>query len=152
MHHLEEIGYSLLDLSGQQTDPFDALPLYPSTEACAAWKSYIYRETLRRTVLSLYQFVAICRVLSGRLEHCASRLSRGNIVTVSAHLWQAESAFDFALAWNSQEHFLIHDLDFTELLKNGRSEDVDEFTKTMLVGLHGVDNVRGWLYTKGGCL
>ncbi|KAJ8112636.1 hypothetical protein OPT61_g5038 [Boeremia exigua] len=152
LHHLEQIGCLLLQLSSEQADPSGPLPLYPSTRAHTAWRSYIFRETLRRTVLSLYQFVAICRILFGRLENCAPRLSRGSKVTISAHLWRAESAFEFAMVWNREPHFLVYDLDFTDLLRDGRPDDTDEFAKTMLVGIQGIDDVRGWLYNKGGTL
>ncbi|KAH6616693.1 hypothetical protein C7974DRAFT_50364 [Boeremia exigua] len=152
LHELEQVGCLLLNMSAQQTDSFDPLPLYPSATAHTAWKSYIFRETLRRTILSLYQFVTICGMLFGRLGHCAPTLSPGNRVMVSAHLWGAETAFDFAKAWNKERHFLVHDLDFTDLLENGRPDDIDDFAKTMLVGLQGIDEIRGWFYTKGGTL
>lgn len=150
--HLDEVGYALLGLSSEQTDCLDSLPLYPSATAHTAWKSYIYRETLRRTVLSLYQLVTLSRMLLGRPNKCAPSLSRGNYVTLSAHLWQAKSAFDFAMAWNEKQHFLVYELDFTHFLTHGQPEDLDGFAKTMLVGLHGIDDIKGWLYERGGAL
>jgi hypothetical protein len=150
MPHLEEVGNLLLNLSTQQTDPIDPLPLYPSAAARTAWKSFVLRETLRRTILSLFQSVALCHMLCGRLGSCAPHLSRGNKVTLSAHLWSAKNAFDFAIAWNEKKHFLVHDLDFTEVLNDAQPDDIDDFAKTMLVGLLGYDDVKGWFYTKRG--
>lgn len=148
--HLEEVGSTLLDLCRQEVDPTGTLPLYPSTIAQNAWRFYILRETLRRIVLSLYQFLAICHLLLGRRDTCAPDLARGHTVTLSAHLWRAGSAFDFAVAWNTKKHFVVRDLDFTEVLRDAQPDDVDEFGKTMLVGLQGVDDVKGWFYTRGG--
>lgn len=147
VHHLEKVGSVLLDLSCQQSDSDVSLPLYPSTTAHAAWTSYIFRETLRRTVLSLYQLLTVCALLLGRPKACAPSLSRGNSVTISAQLWRAKSSFEFATIWNKKHHFLVHDLDFSEFLRDGKPDDVDEFAKTMLVGLYGIDHVQGWLHT-----
>lgn len=152
INQLEDVGYALLSLSSQQTDSLDQLPLYPSATAHTAWKSFIFRETLRRTVLSLYQLVALSRMLLGRPNECAPNLSRGNYVTLSTHLWRAKSAFDFAMAWNEQHHFLVHELDFTNFLANGRPDDIDDFAKTMLVSLHGIDDMKGWFHERGGVL
>ncbi|KAJ4992993.1 ADP-ribosylation factor 1 [Stagonosporopsis vannaccii] len=150
--HLEESGHALLGLSNQQMDSHDPLPLHPSATAHAAWKSFIFRETLRRTVLSLYQLLTLSRMLLGRIHECAPDLSQGNYVTLSAHLWRAKSAFDFAVAWNKRQHFLVHELDFTEFLANSRPDDIDEFSKTMLVALHGIDDMKGWFHERGGAL
>ena len=73
-------------------------------------------------------------------------------MTFSAQLWRAKSAFDFALAWNKKQHFLVCDLDFTEVLRDAQPDDIDDFAKTMLVGLQGIDDVKGWLYNRGGIL
>jgi hypothetical protein len=148
--HFEEVGSALLGLCRQEVDPVGPLPMYPSATARNAWRSFILRESLRRTVLSLYQFLAICHLLLGRRDTCIPILARGSKVTLSAHLWRAESAFDFAVAWNERKHFVVHDLDFTEVLKDAQPDDIDDFAKTMLVGLQGIDDVKGWLYTRGG--
>lgn len=149
--HLEQAGQSLHHLSSQQTNPIGSkLPVYPSTAARAAWKTFQFQETVRRTTLSLFQFLALCHLLCGRNESCAPSLARGNEVTLSAHLWNAKSAFDFAVAWNEKSHFLVKDLDFSEVMRDAEPDDVDDFAKMMLVGLMGIDDVRGWFYMKGG--
>ena len=71
-------------------------------------------------------------------------------MTLSSHLWRAESAFDFAVAWNEKKHFVVCDLDFVEVWRDAKPDDLDEFAKTMLVGLQGVDDVKGWFYKRGG--
>ncbi|KAF3037309.1 hypothetical protein E8E12_001906 [Didymella heteroderae] len=138
--HLEEVGSVLLDLCRQEVEPTGPLPLYPGTAARSAWRSFIRRESLRRTLLSLYQFVALCHLLLGRRDACAPSLAQGNKMTLSAHLWRAESAFDFAVVWNEKKHFVVHDLDFTEVLRDAQPDDIDDFANTMLVGLQGIDD------------
>jgi hypothetical protein len=149
---MEEIGSALIPFAAIQVDPMGALPLYPSTHARAAWKAYMFRESIRRTILCLYHFGALCHLLRGSDMPCNNQLALGNRVTLSAHLWNAKSAFEFGVAWNDENHYLVEDLDFTEVMRGARPEDVDVFAKMIMVGLQGEDDIRGWLYTRGGIL
>ncbi|KAH7380027.1 hypothetical protein BKA66DRAFT_370350, partial [Pyrenochaeta sp. MPI-SDFR-AT-0127] len=149
---LELLGNALIVIAAGQTDATGSLPLYPATAARASWKSFIFRESLRRTVLSLFQFTAVCHLLRGQLKACLHALAYGSKVTMSAHLWNAKNAFDFAIAWNERKHFLVKELDFTEVLRDADPDDVDIFAKMMLVGLQGIDDIKGWFYIRGGTL
>jgi hypothetical protein len=73
-------------------------------------------------------------------------------LTISAHLWNAKTAFDFALAWNSRKHFTVIELDFTEVLRDAMPDDIDIFGKMMMISLKGEDDIKGWFYTRGGIL
>jgi hypothetical protein len=149
---LEDVGAVLLPIAAEEVDLPASLPLYPSTAARSAWKSFIFRESARRTVLSAFHITVIYTLLSGQPRTCAHELSLKNRVTLSAHLWKATSAFDFAMAWNSKKHFVIKELDFTDVLRNAQPDDLDEFANMMLIGLQGIDDIRGWYYTRGGIL
>jgi hypothetical protein len=150
--HMEAAGEALLDLMTQEVDDTGSLPLYPSTAARASWTAYIFRESLRRTVLSLFHFVAMCYLLRGQLASCNDHLAVGSRLTFSAQLWNAKTAFDYAVAWNEKRYLIVRDLDFTEVLKSAMPEDVDTFAKMMLIGIQGEDDIRGWFYTRGGTL
>jgi hypothetical protein len=150
--HLEDVGALLLPIAAEKTDALGLLPLYPSGAARSAWKSYIFRESVRRTALSLYHVTVVFNLFSGRMNRCDYELALNNRVTFSAHLWKAESAFDFAVAWNEKRRFLIKELDFTDVLESAQPDDLDVFAKMMLVGLQGIDDTRGWFYTRGGTL
>ena len=56
------------------------------------------------------------------------------------------------MAWNDKNHFLVKELDFTEVLRVAQPDDLDVFANMMLVGLQGIDDVRGWYHTRGGAL
>jgi hypothetical protein len=71
-------------------------------------------------------------------------------VVISAPLWTAKSPFEFAKAWNEKKRFIVKSLDFQEVLKEADAQDVDVFGRMMMVGVMGVDDVRGWIYTRGG--
>lgn len=149
---LEAVGGLLLNIAAQQVDPTAQLPVYPATTARSAWRSYVFRESVRRTLLSLFHISAITSLVQGQLQACSHDLQFGNKVTVSAHLWNATDAFEFAVAWNTKKHFLVKELDFTEVLKDAGPGDVDLFSKMILVGLRGLDDVRGWFYMKGAVM
>lgn len=150
--HLEETGYALISLCKEQVEASGPVPLYPMTVARASWHAYIFRESLRRTVLSLHHLLTICSLLRGQLKSCSKQLGLGGKLTISTQLWNAKTAFEYALAWNNQRHFLVHELDFAEVLKEAMPDDIDTIGKMMMIGLQGEDDIRGWFYTRGGCL
>ena len=148
---MEEVGISLNTIVLNELDPSEGpLPLYPSTAARAAWKAFIYRESARRTSLILFHLIALCNLLRGRFSSCSQDLIIGTSVAISAHLWNAASAFEFAVAWNEKKHYLVKGLDFTDVLEQAKCEDVDVFSKMMMTSIMGIDDVRGWCHTRGG--
>jgi hypothetical protein len=94
----------------------------------------------------------MCYLLRGQLASCNDRLAVGSRLTFSAQLWNAKSAFDYAVVWNEKRYLIVRDLNFTEVLKSAMPEDVDTFAKMMLIGIQGEDDIRGWFYTRGGTL
>jgi hypothetical protein len=147
--YLEIIGNMLLVLQIEQTDPSGPLPLYPSSSVCVAWTSFVLRESLRRTILSLFQLITLCGLLRGHYSSCAHNLVQGNKVTMSAYLWNAKNAFEFGVAWNEKEHFLVQELDFTKVLSDAKPDDLDTFARTILVGIKGLDDMKGWFHMRG---
>jgi hypothetical protein len=79
-------------------------------------------------------------------------MSIGLHVTLSAALWEAKSPLEFAIAWNEKNHYLVEELDFSEVLRSANANEVDVFGRMLMVGLMGVDDVRGWFHSKGGNL
>jgi hypothetical protein len=150
IRQLEEVGDVLEHHVRQHADPSGSLPLYPMTEARAAWKSFIFREAARRSLLISFHFLALCNLMRGHLSTCATSRAYGSRVTISAHLWKAPSAFEFAVAWNERKHHLIKDLDFTDMLEVAKADDIDVFGRMLMTGLMGIDDVQGWFHTRGG--
>jgi hypothetical protein len=149
---MNEVAYTLHSLADYQEDSTDSIPLYPSPVARASWTAYIFRESLRRTVLALFHFVTMCQLLRGQLKSCNQDLALGNKMIISAQLWSAKSAFDYAVTWNNQRHFIVKELDFSRVLRDAMPEDIDTLGKMMMISLKGEDDIRGWFYTRGGVL
>jgi hypothetical protein len=150
--HLEDTGLCLRRVCDNELDPIGMLSLYPSTAAQSAWKAYVFRESARRTLLAIFHIVAVCNLLQGRLISCAHSLVSENRITISAQLWGATSAFDFAVAWNANRHYVVKDLDFTNMLEAASAVDVDSFGKMMMASTMGIDDTRGWFHTHGGIM
>jgi hypothetical protein len=149
---MNEVAYALHSLTDYQEDPSCTIPLYPSALARTLWTAYIFRESLRRTVLALFQFVTIYQLLRGQLTLCNEHLALGNKLIISAQLWDAKSAFDYAVIWNNQRYFIVKELDFSGVLRDAMPEDVDTLGKMLMIALQGEDDIKGWFYTRGGVL
>jgi hypothetical protein len=51
--------------------------------------------------------------------------------TVSRPLWEAPSSFDFFQKWKA--YHVVQNFEFEDFVKTGRAEDVDDFSKVLLV-------------------
>ncbi|KAF2500918.1 hypothetical protein BU16DRAFT_499719 [Lophium mytilinum] len=149
--HLEESIYALYTTLQEAEDPpYPALlSLYPAATAREVWCAFILRESSQRTLLTLCQFLVLLHLLQGR-SYCVNHAAVTSKITTSAHLWHASSTIEFASAWNEKRHFLVADLDFTEVLEGAGPEDIDVFGRMILVTILGRDDMLGWFAERGG--
>jgi hypothetical protein len=136
-------------LQNEADDTFSPIPLYPASAARSAWKSFIFRESCRRTLIVHLHCLMLCYLLRNRLS-CNEDIAMGTRVTISARLWKASSAFDFAVVWNEKKHVLVNDCDLTQVLESAQLEDLNVFERMMMVGYMGMDDVKGWFHTRRG--
>lgn len=117
------------------------------------WESWVLHESARRTVLFTFYFIQIYKLLQGdRQLQCDGKLGLDHAWYLSAYLWNAQSAFDFAVAWAESQHFIIDNLDFSWALSHAQPGDVDQFGRMLLVTVLGIDGVKAWFHTRGACL
>ncbi|KAJ5168935.1 uncharacterized protein N7482_004529 [Penicillium canariense] len=117
------------------------------------WEWWILQESARRTVLLTFYFIQISKVLQGDIPvHCDGKLGLKHAWYMSAHLWNSQSAFDFAVAWAEKEHFVIRDIDFTVALEEARPDDVDIFARMLMVTIVGIDAAKAWFYARGAII
>ncbi|ORX94935.1 hypothetical protein BCR34DRAFT_620034 [Clohesyomyces aquaticus] len=148
--HLEAAAKRLQQYLRQESDPSGSIPLFPSDSARAAWKAFIFRESMRRTMVVLIHFIAVCNLIRGFTSPCSHEDAAGSRLTFSAHLWKATNAIDFALAWNERNHLLVSDMDLAGVLETAAPDDIDVFGRMIMTGIIGIDDVKGWFYTRGG--
>jgi hypothetical protein len=52
---------------------------------------------------------------------------------MSRPLWEAPSSFDFYLIWRNKAYCVMENFEFESFLKTGRGDDVDDFSKILMV-------------------
>lgn len=134
------------------SEPSDLLPLSMGS-ITDFWNSWILQESARRTVLLTFYFLQIYKLLQGKtLAPCDGKLGLEHAWYMSAHLWNAQSAFDFAVAWAERPHFVVYNLDFSSAFLDARPGDIDLFGRMLLVTLIGIDEARAWFHVRGAVL
>ncbi|KAK9354676.1 hypothetical protein V1505DRAFT_386782 [Lipomyces doorenjongii] len=57
----------------------------------------------------------------------------------------SQSALDFAIAWRDKKHFVVTKKNFSEVLHEANSDDLETFGKIMLTAAIGIDEAKEWL-------
>ncbi|KAL1847298.1 hypothetical protein Plec18170_008645 [Paecilomyces lecythidis] len=128
-----------------QTEPMDMIMDF--------WPTWVFQESARRTFLISFFFIQLYRTLRGeRNLQCDGRLGLCHAWYLSSYLWNAQSAFDFAIAWREKRHFLVTDTNIGEVFLEAEPEYYETFGKILLVGFMGIDRAKAWFYSKGGIL
>ncbi|KAJ9137783.1 Regulator of drug sensitivity 1 [Coniochaeta hoffmannii] len=129
------------------------LPLYPIGPAREFWQGWVLQESARRTYMTTFFLLQLYLLLKGDVpKKCDQRLYLCHFWTVSAHLWQARDAFEFALAWRDRRHFVVNNTSIKQVLIEAQGDDVEEFGKMILTTLMGIDETKGWLHSRGATL
>lgn len=149
---LEPAAISLLphiNLDSEATYP-PTLPLYPLDETESFWKAWVLSESLRRTTLFVHQFVACYALVKGATSVDCSDLARFQSWTLSAPLWHARNAVDFAVAWGSKNRLLINVTKCETAFEGAGVDDVCQFGKLLMSSFLGYQQARGWFAARGG--
>ncbi|KAH8911161.1 hypothetical protein BR93DRAFT_964975 [Coniochaeta sp. PMI_546] len=146
-------GHNPFFPSSSAPPPPDSLPLYPIGPAREFWQSWVLQESARRTYMTSFFIQQLYLLLKGDIpKKCDSSLYLCHFWTLSAHLWRARDAFDFALAWRDRRHFVVNNNTIKEVLNEARGDDVEDFGKMILTTLMGIDETKGWLHSRGSTL
>lgn len=119
------------------------------------WDLWVLQESARRTVLFTFYFINIFKLLQANAPvQCNGKygLIGDHALYLSAHLWKAQNAFDFAVAWAERKHFIVYNLDFSSALQNAQPGDLDVFGRMLLVTLLGIDEAKAWFHVRGAIL
>lgn len=89
--------------------PPESLPLYPVGPAREFWRGWLLQESARRTYAATFFLLQLYLVLKGDVpKKCDHKLYLCHFWTASAHLWRAEDAFEFAIAWRDRRHLVVN--------------------------------------------
>lgn len=129
------------------------LSLYPLAPTKAFWTNWILQESARRTLLFSLYFLQAYRIIAGiQPALCDGRSAMCRSLTISSHLWYANSAVAFAQAWNENRYFVVPDCSFEPVIKEAAAEDVDAFGRIMLSSCMGIEEAEGWFAARGSSL
>lgn len=149
--HLNTLTFNLYGfLCSENMENPSSLSIYPLAETHTFWRSWLLHESAQRTMLVAFFLLSTAYLLRGRKSRCQDHAHLTSRLMLSSHLWQAKSAFDFAVAWNEKEHLQMRQLELPRVLERALPEDLDTFGRMHLVAAIGVDDVRGWCRMKGG--
>ncbi len=105
---------------------------YPSRDRPPrGWDAWILLESARRTLVFSCAFVCMNKLLKS--IDVSRSMWRNLRFTASRHLWEAPSSVDFFRAWREKPQYYIRDFDFKDFWSYARPDDLDEFTKVMLM-------------------
>ncbi|PNP85434.1 hypothetical protein FNYG_01263 [Fusarium nygamai] len=157
MPHLEEASNALIPhiAIDEAPEASDLIPLFPASAAQAFWTNWIFQESAKRTLGMINFFMLTYYFMKGESgNRCGQNknIAVNRSVTMSAHLWNAQDAVDFALAWRNEKHFVINVSapNFLEaIIQDAQKDDIDAFGKICLTSLMGLTEAKGWLAMKG---
>lgn len=176
-HFVENVSLkdTLLCISGLPINCLIEDPSSASSGTTDYWHDWIFEESARRTLFLSHLFIRLWQVSQhvnnaqnlttsatksartaekGKLT-CDGRLGLSNswwYWYLSAHLWEAPTRYDFALAYAEKNRFLIKDLDFSQFLTLGQPEDVCLLGKMALSTLMGNEKLQEWYHERGATL
>lgn len=117
---------------GMDTPGSGGAGVFPSRDRPPkSWDTWTLLESARRTLVFSCAFVCMNKMLKSQ---DVSRNMWDNLrFTASRHLWEAPSSVDFFRAWRDKPQYYIRDFDFKDFWSYARPDDMDEFTKVMLM-------------------
>lgn len=118
------------------------------------WAAWVYQESARRTFLVASFFVHIWKMLTGRplSPRWDDEELRRQCWTLSAHLWGAANALDFAAAWRGRKHHVVRRGMIRSTMMGAEAGDVGAFGKMLMTAALGVDETEAWLASMGAKL
>ncbi|VUC22422.1 unnamed protein product [Clonostachys rosea] len=108
------------------------------------WDSWILIESLRRTCITVASFLCMVHILESTIP--PMEIWKANMLfTASKRLWTADTSVEFYQAWREDPQWYIRDNKFDEFWQYARPEDLDEFTRLLLITQAGHDGVEHFM-------
>ncbi|KAJ6780060.1 hypothetical protein PWT90_10600 [Aphanocladium album] len=112
-----------------------------------SWEAWTLLESARRTLLFSCAFVCMNKLLKS--QDVSRDMWNDLRFTASRHLWEAPSSVEFFRAWRDKPQYFIRDFDFKDFWSYARPDDMDEFTKVMLMPQLGMDALEHFMAEDG---
>ena len=126
------------------------LPVFPLTGTEAFWRAWILQESSRRTWLFTTQLALLYSFLTKRKSGACAADAGCRAWCLTAALWRAGNAVDFAAAWGEERRLVARMNRLDEVFREARPADLDDFGRMLLTCYMGEQEARGWMKVKGG--
>lgn len=113
---------------------------------------WVFAESVRRTIVMAHSVMKVYEMMKGsdtkgrfivaypmdyyiQADRCVGDpgvWAYNHRWTLSRHLWEADSTYEFERMWKEKPQFIISNFSFARFLEHGRGEDVDEFAEILL--------------------
>ncbi|KAE8376382.1 hypothetical protein BDV26DRAFT_294130 [Aspergillus bertholletiae] len=119
-----------------------------------SWASWIMNESLRRTILMGYSFIAFYGLLKWSGCKDADMPDPGHFVrvhrwTASGALWRADSSPAFFLAWHRERQTFVPNFFIGEFARVAKPVDIDPLSWIMLAAFVGVAEMEQFMVGDG---
>ncbi|KAM3562628.1 hypothetical protein ARSEF4850_002689 [Beauveria asiatica] len=108
-----------------------------------SWDAWILLESARRTLMFSCAFVCMNKLLKN--IDVGPAMWQNLRFTASRHLWEAPSSVEFFRSWREKPQYCIKDFEFKDFWSYARADDMDEFTKIMLMPQIGMDTLEHFM-------
>ncbi|KAM3514220.1 hypothetical protein MY11210_002109 [Beauveria gryllotalpidicola] len=108
-----------------------------------SWDAWILLESARRTLM--FSCASVCMNKLLKNVDVSQAMWQNLRFTASRHLWEAPSSVEFFRAWRDKPQYYIKDFEFKDFWSYARADDMDEFTKIMLMPQIGMDTLEHFM-------
>ncbi|THX43798.1 hypothetical protein D6D10_00813 [Aureobasidium pullulans] len=112
------------------------------------WESWIYAESLRRTVIASYTLITLHYMLKQDIPSQGG-WTRSQPWSICQQVWSTQSSFDFLSVWDQDPPVTVSCLLLDEFLEQDKADAVDDFARNMLVTYIGLDETKQWFKQRG---
>ncbi|KAI0518049.1 hypothetical protein F5B22DRAFT_635534 [Xylaria bambusicola] len=85
-------------------------------------------------------------------KRCDPSLLLCQSFTLSAHLWHARDAVDFAVAWRNKKHLVVKPFNIWKRIDTAQVDDIDKLGRMIMTSGMGMEEAKGWFASRGGSL
>ncbi|KAI1329123.1 hypothetical protein F5Y16DRAFT_366771 [Xylariaceae sp. FL0255] len=136
-------------------DNLDGLACMSQTELrehpTESWERWIFTESLRRTIIMAQAIKKGWDLMKDcQKPKITDEWEFAPRWTLSSHLWNANSSFEFFRAWKEKPQWIIQSFKFDEFMKTGTGDDLDDFGLFFISIYFGVSEIKTFCYETSG--
>jgi hypothetical protein len=118
-----------------------------TTDTSPSWRSWIFSESVRRTILMSYFLTGIYSLVKTGFCSLGGKVSASSF-TAHRRFWEAKTLLEWEQARQSCSPYWISRLNFDHVFYGGGGDEIDDFGMVLLISVKGQDAVDHWVAAK----